>query len=98
MGAPSGLDVAIGEHVEYSGSEHAPGVCRVVGVDEETVTLLRVTDADGNRRATGEVVTTERPLTDVESTPDPDAGIDPVRWLRNQLDGLVWTVRMLTGL
>lgn len=98
MGASSGLDVTVGEHVEYSGSGHAPGVYRVVGIDEESVTLLRVTDGDGTRRATGAVVTVERPLVDFQSAPDPDAGIDPVRWLRNQLQGAVWELRSLTRL
>lgn len=86
------------DHVEAPGDDHVPGVYRVVGVDEETVTLLRVTDADGNRRATGEVVTAERPLSGFESASDPDAGIHPLRSLRNQLQGAVWELRALTGL
>jgi len=32
-----------------------PGIYRVVGTSETTVTLLRVTDGDGTRRATGDL-------------------------------------------
>lgn len=98
MSGSSLESLEIRDHVEASGDEHVPGVYRVVGIDEESVTLLRVTDGDGTRRATGAVVTVERPLVDFQSAPDPDAGIDPVRWFRNQLQGAVWELRSLTRL
>ena len=37
-----------------------PEVCRVVGTDADTVALLRVGDADGQRVNTGDVVTVDR--------------------------------------
>lgn len=72
----------------------APGVYRVVGTDEP-VALLRITDGEGKRRATGEVVRVSRDdLSAVfERTQNPDAGIDPVRSLRNLASGVVWSVR-----
>ena len=89
---------AVGVHYRADGAAHAPGVYRVVGVDGESVTLLRVTDAEGRRRSTGRVVTVPWPADALEPAHDPDAGAHPVRWLRNLLSGSLWELRVLTGL
>lgn len=49
-------------------------VYRVVGVDDDRVTLLRLTDAEGNREATGELRYVTRPEleSDFVSAGDPD--------------------------
>jgi len=88
----------IRDHYASADGPRPAGTYRVVGVDETSVTLLRVTDSDGRRRSTGEVATVSRPMDGFEPARNPDAGIRPIRWLRNQLQGVGWTVRMLTGL
>lgn len=63
MASPSVYD-----HFRLTDLDRPDGVYRVVGTDDETVTLLRVADADGRRVNTGEVVTVrsdelaERPI------------------------------------
>lgn len=88
----------IRDHYASADGSHPAGTYRVVGVEETTVTLLRVTDAEGRRRSTGEVVRVSPPMDGFEPARNPDAGVRPIRWLRNQLEGAVWTARMLTGL
>ena len=91
------LEVSPYEHLRRA---DADAVYRVVGESRGTVTLLRVTDERGRRRATGEVVTLEHSTVEAEfeRAPNPDAGIRPVAWLRNLVSGLVWELRHLTGL
>lgn len=47
------------DHVRPRDADHPAGVYRVVGVGDETVTLLRIADADGTRRHTGETITVD---------------------------------------
>lgn len=92
------MDVTVGEH--YRPTEAAAdatairGVYRVVGAGDR-VTLLRVADEQGRRRHTGETVRVDRAVLaeQFESADDPDAGFSPLRWLRGQIQGLVWSVR-----
>jgi len=56
------------DHVSPTGDDYPDGVYRVVGVDG-TVTLLRITDGDGRRIHTGELVTVDA---------DAFAAFDPV--------------------
>jgi len=53
MAPPS---VSVYDHYRASESAHTDGVYRVVGADDEGVTLLRVGDARGRRVNTGETV------------------------------------------
>lgn len=53
-------DVALSDHVRPTDDDGLDGVYRVVGRSEERVTLLRVADATGTRRHTGELVTVSR--------------------------------------
>lgn len=75
--------------VAHADGEHA--VYRVVGTSDG-VALLRVTDGDGRREVTGELVRVTD-LSGFELARDPDAGVHPVRELRNLLTGLYWNVR-----
>ena len=85
--------VEVSEHLREDGE-----VYRVVGVSSDSVTLLRVTE-DGRRRATGEVATVSVEAAEaMGAAADPDSGGRPPAWLRNLVTGLVWEVRMLTGL
>ncbi|WP_435358340.1 hypothetical protein [Haloarchaeobius sp. DFWS5] len=75
--------------------EGNPGVYRVVGCKgDREVTLLRVTNARGRRRATGEVVSV--PITELvtfDAVQTPSDGV--VYTLSNQASGLFWAVRQL---
>jgi hypothetical protein len=84
------------DHLEPDGADYPAGTYRVVGRPDGSVTLLRVTDGDGSRANTGEVVHVPREdLGGFERAADPDAGFTPGRWLRNALDGAIQEVRML---
>jgi len=83
--------VEIGSH--YRPPESG-AVYRIVGADE-TIALLRVTDADGRRAHTGDLRQVSRDELEAAFDPasDPDAGIAPVAAVRNLLQGLYWSVR-----
>jgi len=82
---------ALGDHYRPSDDTHAPGTYRVVGT-ADGFTLLRITDEDGTRESTGEIVHVDD-LAGFSSTSDPDAGIHPLHEIRNLLQGLYWSVR-----
>lgn len=82
------------DHLRPTDSEVPKGVYRVVGTDDETVTLLRVGDADARRVNTGEVVTVARAdLDGFERAANPDGN----RSLGARLVGipshLYWSLR-----
>lgn len=52
-------DASVHDHVRIADDRHPPGVYRVVGVGDGTVTLLRVGDSDGRRVHTGELLTVD---------------------------------------
>jgi len=52
MATPSVYD-----HFRVTDLDRPDGVYRVVGIDDDTVTVLRVADADGRRVNSGEIVT-----------------------------------------
>lgn len=52
-------DASVSDQVRVDSEPYTPGVYRVVGVDDDTVTLLRVSDADGTRAHTGETITVD---------------------------------------
>ena len=86
------------DHYEPRGTAPgiAPGVYRVVGTGNP-VALLRVTDGEGKRRATGEVIRVPQAdlATGFEPTENPDTGIDPIGAARNLASGVAWSVRRL---
>lgn len=86
--------VGVGEHYRVTASPYADGLYRVVGAGDP-IALLRVTDADGRRRHTGELVrVSPHAIADeFEAADDPDAGFSPARNARSQLQGLYWSVR-----
>jgi hypothetical protein len=85
---------AVGDHYRPTTDGHHPGVFRVVGADGR-VALLRVADADGRRVTTGDLRHVDDATLREEFAPaeDPDAGLTPIRSLRNALSGLYWSVR-----
>lgn len=84
----------IRDHYRPTGGNHVPGVYRVVGTSDG-VALLRVADGDGRRVHTGDLtVVSPAELRDAfEPADDPDDGFDPVRTVRNSLQGLYWQFR-----
>lgn len=68
---------------------------RVVGIDpDDDITLLRMTDAEGTRQYTGDVVTVSAvPLAATDPVSNPDAGLALRHRLRNLGTGLYWSVR-----
>ena len=92
--------VAVGDHVrptEAGRESRVPdGVYRVVGTDEDSVTLLVVGDAAGHRVHTGEVVTVAlETLTGFEPAENPDANRSLTTRVIAQLDGLRWSLWLL---
>jgi len=74
------------------------GVYRVVGSPADEVTLLRVTDAEGNRRHTGHVVrvASSTLATSFEPAENPDLGFHPleiVDRLVMSVKAVYWLVR-----
>jgi hypothetical protein len=59
------------EHVVPTDADYPDGVYRVVGTGDGTVTLLRVTDADGRRAHTGELVSVDADALDGFTAADP---------------------------
>lgn len=93
---------AVGDHLEHlpagdhSGAPRArPGaVYRVVGT-ADGVALLRLTDQDGRRRYTGDLVRLDRASvrTAFDPTANPDAGLALRHRLRTLAAGAYWSVR-----
>jgi hypothetical protein len=66
-------DPAVYDHLRSTDSDDDDAVYRVVGTDDGSVTLLRVSDGDGRRAHTGEVVTVPTDaLSSFESAENPD--------------------------
>ncbi|QLH80341.1 hypothetical protein [Halosimplex pelagicum] len=71
-----------------------PGVYRVVGVGEGTVTLLRVGDADGYRVNTGEVATVDRDaLAGFDPADNPDGNRPTGEKARRFAESVGWNLR-----
>jgi len=65
--------VSVYDHYRASESDHTDGIYRVVGADDEAVTLLRVGDPDGRRVNTGELIrVTHDELDGFEEAENPD--------------------------
>lgn len=61
------------DHVRPTNGDYPDGIYRVVGTDDEAVTLLRVGDADGRRVNTGEIVAvSDSELETFEPAENPD--------------------------
>jgi hypothetical protein len=93
--APSG---AVGDHVSPTTGDLAPGVYRVVGTDEERLTLLRVGDAEGHRVVTGQLHRVPRGNLDgfVSTTP-PTAPGGPEAALVDAAEAGYWSVRVFVS-
>lgn len=83
------MDPSPYDHLQPTTADYPAGVYRVVGLDRQTVTVLRITDGDGRRITTGTVHTIRRGALDgFVSTANPDAN----RSLRRRLQSIPATV------
>lgn len=84
----------IGDHYRPAGEPSQSNVHRVVGRREE-VTLLRVTDPDGDRVNSGEIrrCSTAELESQFEPARNPDSRLSPVSSAKNMLSGLYWSFR-----
>ncbi|WP_435152373.1 hypothetical protein [Haladaptatus sp. DFWS20] len=91
---PPKIMVEVHEHYRPTNDGYTPGIYRVVGTTDE-MALLRVTDADGRRVATGELLHVSQNTldTEFEFATNPDTGFSPIHGVRNALTGLYWSVR-----
>ncbi|ADB61279.1 hypothetical protein Htur_2401 [Haloterrigena turkmenica DSM 5511] len=93
MPSPSVFD-----HVWLTDTDHSTGIYRVVGTSDETVTALRVSDADGRRRHTGELVTVSRDeLATAEPAENPDGNRSLSVAVVSQLKMSYWMLRAFVG-
>lgn len=85
---------SVHDHLRPTDGDVPDGVYRVVGTDEESVTLLRVGDADGTRVHTGEVRTVTREALDAfETAANPDGSRSVAAALLGVPAHLYWTLR-----
>ena len=88
------VDPAVYDHLRSTDPDDDDSIYRVVGTAPDTVALLRVSDADGRRANTGEVVTVSRDALAVfESAENPDGNRSIGARLRSTLSGGYWSLR-----
>jgi hypothetical protein len=86
--------VSVSDHLAPTTADRLDGVYRVVGTDEDAVTLLRVGDAEGRRVHTGEVVTVPRAhLTGFEPVATPDESVPARAAVASTVRMAGWSVR-----
>ncbi|OLZ41641.1 hypothetical protein A6E15_11895 [Natrinema saccharevitans] len=82
------------DHVRPTDGDYPGGIYRVVGTGDDTVTLLRVGDADGRRVNTGEVVTVdEDDLATFEPADNPDENRPLGPTVASGLEMIYWRFR-----
>jgi len=87
-------DIAVYDHLRSTDPDDDDAVYRVVGTAPGRVTLLRVSDADGRRANTGEVVTVSRDALDsFEPADNPDGNRGPLTTLRSGVSAAYWALR-----
>mgnify|MGYP000241766883 CR=1 FL=1 len=83
------------EHFKPANVDVSDGIYRVVGSDEETVTLLRVADANERRIHTGEVVTVSfDEFTGFIPAENPDGNRPLGATLTSHLEMGYWSIRV----
>jgi len=87
-------DPAVYDHLRSTDPDDDDAIYRVVGTAPGSVTLLRVSDGDGRRANTGEVVTISREALDsFESVENPDGNRSLLGTLRSAASGGYWSLR-----
>jgi hypothetical protein len=91
-------DPAVYDHLRPNEADVDPGVYRVVGTPDETVTLLRVGDANGRRVNTGAVVQIDRAaLAGFEPADNPDGNRSASENVGGFLSDFGWQIRTFVG-
>ena len=86
---------AVYDHLRPSETDVPDGIYRVVGVTEETVTLLQVGDADGRRVHTGELIgVTPDDLDGFTSAKNPDGNRPLGDLVRSNVEMVYWSIRV----
>lgn len=89
MRSPSPFD-----HVRPADGDYRDGIYRVVGTSDDAVTLLRVADADGRRRHTGDVIAVpQEELEGFDRAENPDGNSSPARNVASALEASYWSLR-----
>jgi hypothetical protein len=87
-------DVAVYDHLRSTDPDDDDAVYRVVGTASGTVTLLRVSDGDGRRANTGEVLTISRAALDsFEAADNPDGNRGLLGTVRSAAGAGYWALR-----
>jgi len=93
----SGADIAVSDHLRSTDPDD-DSIYRVVGTTAERVTLLRVSDGDGRRVNSGDVVTVARDaLSSFEPAPNPDGNRSVGARLVLALRSVYWSFRTVLG-
>ncbi|WP_415379127.1 hypothetical protein [Halosimplex sp. TS25] len=92
---PLRSDISVYDHLRSTDDGPVDrGVYRVVGTDDERVTLLRVGDADGRRINTGDVLTVDRDALDAfEPADNPDGNRPAGETVSGFLGDFGWQLR-----
>jgi len=86
---------AVYDHFRLTDLDHPDGIYRVVGADDETVTLLQVADADGRRVNSGEIVTLRSgELAECPDAENPDGNRPLGETIASNLKMIVWSLRV----
>lgn len=90
--------VSVSDLLAVDGADVPDGSYRVVGTDDDTITALRIGDADGRRVHTGEVVTIDRDQLDGFAPAEPpDGSRSLVASVAAVLGRVYWSVRALAS-
>lgn len=85
---------AVYDHYRPTDAAYPDGTYRVVGVGDGTVTLLRVSDADGRRANTGELVSVAREEFDAfDPTENPDGNRPLTASTESAVQTAYWSIR-----
>jgi len=86
---------AVYEHFRLTDLDHPDGVYRVVGTEDETVTLLRVADTSGRRANSGEIVRVRADeLAECPSARNPDGNRPVGETIASNLKMTFWSLRV----
>jgi hypothetical protein len=88
------MDPTVYDHLRSTDPDDDASIYRVVGTATDTVTLLRVSDGDGRRAHTGEVITIPRTALDTfETAENPDGNRSVAATLRSAGASVYWSLR-----
>ncbi|WP_435064475.1 hypothetical protein [Halobaculum sp. EA56] len=91
-------DPSVSDHLRPTDADYPAGVYRVVGADDDGITLLRIGDGEGTRVHTGDVRRVPREALDGFAPAEPPGrGAAPGALLRGALSHLYWSTRAFLG-